>query len=615
MARTSACPRCGQPLQPLADLSGKLRCTGCGVRCSVRSTAAEEAAPAASGWGDRLLLIVASLAGAVLLAGAGWFLYRAAAARPVSSPNVEVTPGPAPVRPVTPIEAPPSPRVEPPRFGDAKALQPEDAHPAAAKSATAKPQFFSRYKSNEPVVNQAIDRGVVYLKARLGEMLDRRDAPAGGYRVGAMALAGLTLLECGVPSDDPLIEKTAAAVRGADLSGSYDVAVSVWFLARLGTEGNRIRELALRLIAAQTANGGWTYTCPPLSPKGQSELLERLRAAGATKVEASMPALRHKPGDKLTLVGEVNDDNSITQFVVLALWIARDYEVPVERSLALVEARFRACQNADGSWGYFPANPYDTRHKSRPDSMTCSGLLGLAVGRGARKHDGKPGEAVRDPVIDKAVAFLGKRLGKAAPMSDADRQRLQEERATGKARLDEWLALVEKLQLIEEKLSQIARPALKRQRDFDKLPRDKQLALAKETNEFLKKTNATLVKLDKEHNDLIRRASTILPLDRGTPGRVAGVIAWGDLYYLWSLERMAVVYDWKTIAGVDWYAWGSGLLLAAQNDDGSWTDTFPGVPDTCFALLFLKRVNVARSLTSELKEQGPIVIDDKGSGP
>jgi hypothetical protein len=64
-------------------------------------------------------------------------------------------------------------------------------------------------------------------------------------------------------------------------------------------------------------------------------------------------------------------------------------------------------------------------------------------------------------------------------------------------------------------------------------------------------------------------------------------------YFLWSLERMAVVYDLKRIGRVEWYPAGAKLLVSKQNPDGSWQgDYASGGVDTCFALLFLKKVNI-----------------------
>src|SRR5262249_13332568 len=85
-----------------------------------------------------------------------------------------------------------------------------------------------------------------------------------------------------------------------------------------------------------------------------------------------------------------------------------------------------------------------------------------------------------------------------------------------------------------------------------------------------------------------------------------GADSLGDLYWLWSLERVGVIYSLSTIGGKDWYAWGAGLLVPAQADDGSWLGGQGQVVDTCFALLFLRRVNVAKDLTRQLQQMGRI---------
>src|SRR5262249_319706 len=56
-------------------------------------------------------------------------------------------------------------------------------------------------------------------------------------------------------------------------------------------------------------------------------------------------------------------------------------------------------------------------------------------------------------------------------------------------------------------------------------------------------------------------------------------------YFLWSLERVAVALDLKTIGKKDWYAWGAEVLLANQQADGSWQGNYGACgADTCFAL-------------------------------
>jgi hypothetical protein len=70
-----------------------------------------------------------------------------------------------------------------------------------------------------------------------------------------------------------------------------------------------------------------------------------------------------------------------------------------------------------------------------------------------------------------------------------------------------------------------------------------------------------------------------------------------SFYFLWALERVCVGLDLKTLGKKDWYAWGTEILLASQQDDGGWKGEFaPSSADTCFALLFLKRSNLTRDL-------------------
>jgi hypothetical protein len=411
----------------------------------------------------------------------------------------------------------------------------------------AKPVYSEAYK-HQLNVNRAIDRGVAYVKASLaGQVTDTYRA-----RPGAAALAGLTLLSCGVPADDAAVVQAVQRVRAQAPSSpsTYDMALMILFLDRLGEARDKdlIQTLALELIASQGVLGGWNYNCHLLKPEKQKELLELLTAKTPsqpapegkpassartspktnprrnTRTPTALPAdlktlpvFQYEPGQPLEFRTHGHEDNSLTQFAVLALWAAQKHGVPAERSLALAEARFRASQNPDGSWGYTWING---PNNGRVDSMTCAGLLGLAVGRGISKvKNARPPAAIEtgDPVIEKALRFLGKRVGQPAVRMSAGRT---PERSSG------------------------------------------------------------------------------------ATGGVVGASTWGDYYYLWSLERVAVVYDLQTIGGHDWYLWGSKILVANQGDDGSWAEAFPGLIDTCFALLFLKRVNVVQDLTTALQVVG-----------
>jgi hypothetical protein len=83
-----------------------------------------------------------------------------------------------------------------------------------------------------------------------------------------------------------------------------------------------------------------------------------------------------------------------------------------------------------------------------------------------------------------------------------------------------------------------------------------------------------------------------------------------NYYFLWSVERVGVLLNLKTIGGKDWYRWGVDLLLPAQLPDGSWVGRGSGgspVIDTCFALLFLKRSDLLPDLRETLHKRLKIV--------
>jgi uncharacterized protein (TIGR03067 family) len=92
-----------------------------------------------------------------------------------------------------------------------------------------------------------------------------------------------------------------------------------------------------------------------------------------------------------------------------------------------------------------------------------------------------------------------------------------------------------------------------------------------------------------------------------------------NYYFLWSLERVAVVFGLETIGHKDWYGWGTERALARQHNDGSWDGGYAeaGV-DTSFALLFLRRSNLAQDLTSSLRgkvqDPGKVALRAGGLG-
>ena len=381
-------------------------------------------------------------------------------------------------------------------------------------------------------IEKAIDKGVTALRGMQGA-----DGTWSYPDIGATALAGLTLLECGAKPDDKAVRLAADAVRKASLTltHNYSIALAILFFDRLGDPADvpLIESLTVRLLAGQTATGGWHYRSPPISAaemrRLQAQLNQRKELAGRREppkpgerrrtakdlpmeIQQQLAAL-HRMGGPPTVVGS---DNSNTQFATLALWVARRHGLPVEDALKRVEARFRSSQHADGGWGYFEQGTRGPMTGSTA-SMTCAGLLGLAVADGQTleskpaKAGSKPATALgKDPRIRRGLLALSTAIG-----SPAD-----EPRKSG---------------------------------------------------------------------------------DRPLRG---GAVGGRTYYFLWSLERVAVALDLNTIGKKDWYTWGADILLANQQEDGSWQGFYGDCgADTCFALLFLKRANLAPDLTTQLTGQ------------
>jgi hypothetical protein len=89
-----------------------------------------------------------------------------------------------------------------------------------------------------------------------------------------------------------------------------------------------------------------------------------------------------------------------------------------------------------------------------------------------------------------------------------------------------------------------------------------------------------------------------------------------DLYFLWCVERVGVLYKLKEIGGKDWYDWAAQMLVVNQQPNGCWTKGgYTGATnaaDTCFALLILRRVNLVPDLAISLQELVPITDPPPG---
>jgi hypothetical protein len=282
-------------------------------------------------------------------------------------------------------------------------------------------------------INAAIDRGIDFLKQ--SQRKDGTWTPLSGQLYGIPGytlMPALALLECGVPPDDEHIQRVARQLRRVahELDGTYEISLAILVLDKLGDPQDKklLQTLAVRLIASQSAAGGWSYKCLKPSEKTEEAILATLRrlevAEGGAK-ESDIPAglkrlvvfrepdkLSWRESQQVDAWSIRHVDNSNTQFALLALWAARRHGIPVQRTFRLAVHRFETSQLPDGTWHYFyqPVGP--SRHPDpRWRAMTPVGLLGLALKHGMQDPGGKGQQAVRAELIEKGFAALSTDIG------------------------------------------------------------------------------------------------------------------------------------------------------------------------------------------------------------
>jgi hypothetical protein len=473
-------------------------------------------------------------------------------------------------------------------------------------------------KDEQAKVNQAIDKGVEYLKQQQLPV-GTWPAPDDKHPIGYAALPGLTLLESGVPANDPAVKRVAALIRQhyGRLDQTYEIALCILFLDRLGNPDDKkiIQTLALRLVAGQKYTGGWHYKCPLLTQAIERELLTTLQA---------LPALPPLIADQ---TGKL--DTGVEG-------------IPVTVAMPLL-----------GTFSY----------KASPDQIPAG-----AVTNSTSSSRGDPdGVADMSPSLAMAASHLSsqnrciKALEPAPTPSDPARTAKDKKPARPVAipanlqRMPIFIDARKKLVMVEDPQhktdnsnTQFAILALWAAQRYD-VPVDRTLRLLVRRFQVTQNANGGwdywfflgggdnqaergpgptpqmaavgLLGLAVGHglaapargadhrgrpkDPTILKGFVALTTAIGQPtGRMQGIPQSPSLYFLWSLERVAVLYNLPTIGDKEWYRWGAEILVANQQPAGNWEKgKYPGespVIDTCLALLFLQRANLAKDLAERL---------------
>jgi hypothetical protein len=466
-------------------------------------------------------------------------------------------------------------------------------------------------EAEQKQVNQAIDLGTKYLLVMQGPR-GTWPTPNGKHVVGYAALPGLTLLECGVPADDPAVQRAARFVRLAvpRLDTTYELALSVLFLDRLGDPKDEklIQTMALRLVAGQAPSGGWGYKCPILTGPQQAELLTTLQGLDPLP---DLAALRPAGPDRLA-------QGNKPMMPGLALTGSKDRLPP---GLALAK-----------SPGEMLSGP--PPEKSQAASRVTAPRPGMCIKAAEApppQGDQPPADAKPSakPKAKRPVAIPPELVGLTV-FQDLPQVPMQDPRERGQEPL---------LPTTDNSNTQFAVLALWTAQRHD-VPMERTLqhvahrfqtsqcptggwgyrySHGGNVEETATMTGAGLLGLAVGHglardgraarkdvqDPMIARGFIALYQYVGEPAGRTERLPMVNLYLLWSVERVAVLYDLPAIGDKDWYRWGAEILIANQVPKrGNWHNgQYPEsnwVLDTCFALLFLKRANLAKDLTAKL---------------
>jgi len=426
--------------------------------------------------------------------------------------------------------------------------------PAAAKPKDLPPL-------DQGAIDRAVQQGVEFLR--------RTQNPQGhwgtgtgpgsgkGWAVGYTCLAGLALAECGIPPSDPGLRNAASGIRrhADELENTYEVALAILFLDRMGEKSDKriIQMLAGRLIAAQTPTGGWGYNTTKYTAAESATLLAALRRFSPPQGEPP-PSPRARPGTLGLCIKSSDDapfrpappfDAARSRKAAIDTLPARMKKLPVVRdkeSLILEDPKDKGSEPTTGS---------------TDNSNTHFAILGLWA---ARRHD---------VPTDRSFALLVQRF----QTSQGDNGTWAYNYARGGANGPLQMTCVALLGLaIGHVLSPDA--AVRPEKD----PR------------------------------VVSAFAALSPRIGEPAGRFderPSIKDAGGLYFLWAMERIAVLYDVRQLDKKDWYRWGAEILIGHQSPDGSWSEDggYHGQSpplNTAFALMFLKRANLTPDLTRRL---------------
>lgn len=502
--------------------------------------------------------------------------------------------------PAPPLRRDPVPNPEPDPIPEP---MPQPDPPPAVK-----PIKFDIGPERQKEVDQAIARGIVHLrKAQLQHGSWRN----GQHATGLAALPGLTMLECGVNPRDPAVQAALTYVRRAapEEMMTYDISLAILFLDRYGDprDSRLIQKLGLRLMAGQKGSGGWDYDCRYFFSPGEEIML--------------FDALRQtRPKDPLKLFDGDKNDRGMAFF--------EEAKKPGAGQTNPNDAPGKG-QGVDGkgqtqppgaavvgtvAFGERAGLPIIGKIESNSPLAATASLENIRIPR--MKLENLPQKLKELPVFQPLPAAR-----------DLPHDGRTDNSNTQFAILGIWAASRHNIptELTLARLTKRFRVSQNNDGSWGYL-----FGTNGRTQGSPAMTCSGLLGLSVGHGLVagsdpsrakplmedpmiqqgLRELSNHLDPDdpaqrRKGRGGLRRALVRGEAantYFLWSLERVGVLFNLSTIGDTDWYSWGVDILLPRQQPDGGWIGAHHnyGVSDTCLALLFLKRANLTRDLSAKM---------------
>jgi hypothetical protein len=226
-------------------------------------------------------------------------------------------------------------------------------------------------------VNEAIDRGVLSLRARAGKK--------NGGTERAHELILLALHHAGVRKGDALFDELLKGVLGEELGTTYRTALQAMLLAEVDADAHqkRIFQCAQFLVDNQADDGQWSYGWSTIYPEPEEAPLLDL-------------ASRRRFYVRVQRTGGGHSDNSNSQYALLGLRACHDSGMILPKEVLAKAARsLRDLQGESRGWSYGPA----TNHAY--GSMTAGAIGSLTICDYLLEIDWK-----KDPALSAGLGWL-----------------------------------------------------------------------------------------------------------------------------------------------------------------------------------------------------------------